>query len=128
MFRNARKGEVQRFKGRDVAKARLFIQNVSPKDVDCGFDPPYHGGWGMRLTTGEGIVVRLDRHGHDLNGARHDEAGRRIVTTKPGERIWALGEWHTVAGVAVHSAVSPPPRRLQSRDGAKSLQNAGRHK
>jgi len=52
------------------------------------------------LTTGRGIVVRLDRDGNDLNGARHEEPGRRIVTTKPGERIWALGEWRTVAGVA----------------------------
>jgi hypothetical protein len=68
------------------------------------------------LTTGEGIVVRLDRDGNDLNGARHDDAARRIVTTKPGERIWALGEWHTVAGVAVHSAVPLAPQPLPFTD------------
>jgi hypothetical protein len=37
-------------------------------------------------------MVRLDRDGNDLNGARHEDRTRRIVTTKPGERIWALGE------------------------------------
>jgi hypothetical protein len=68
------------------------------------------------LRLPEGIVVRLDQDGNDLNGARHEEPGRRIVTTKPGERIWALGEWHTVAGLAVHSAVSLAPHPLPFAD------------
>jgi hypothetical protein len=53
MFRDARKGEMQKFNGRDHAKAHLFIQNVSRKDVDCGFDPPYHS-WGMRVADSTG--------------------------------------------------------------------------
>ena len=60
------------------------------------------------LTTGEGIVVSLDRDGNDIRGARHEDPARRIVTTKPGERIWALSEWHTVADVTVHTAVPCP--------------------
>ena len=49
------------------------------------------------MTTGEGIVVSLDRDGNDIRGARPEDPTRRIVTTKPGERIWALGQWWTVA-------------------------------
>ena len=52
--------------------------------------------------TGAGLMVQLDRDRNDLLGtAWNEDRTRRIVTTKPGDRIWAIGEWHIVVKVQV---------------------------
>ena len=60
--------------------------------------------------TGAGLMVQLDRDGNDLLGtAWNEDPNRRIVTTKPGDRIWAIGEWHTIVKVRVWTALPAEP-------------------
>ena len=60
--------------------------------------------------TGAGLMVQLDREGNDLLGTSwNEDRTRRIVPTKPGDRIWAIGEWHTVAKVQVWTALPVEP-------------------
>ena len=49
--------------------------------------------------------MQLDRDGNDLIGdIWNKHRSRRIVTTKPGDRVWAIGQWHTVVEVRVWTA------------------------
>ena len=56
------------------------------------------------------LIVWLDEDGNSLHPwVRPAEAGRRIVTTKPGDVILHRGEPKTVVGVAVYRALGVEP-------------------
>ena len=60
--------------------------------------------------TGAGIQVQLDRDGNDLLGTSwNEDPNRCIVTTKSGDRIWAIGEWNTIVEVRVWTALPAEP-------------------
>ena len=80
MFLDSRKDHMRSFKPRDQAASQLFVQNVGSKEVECGFDPPYHsGGWGMEIA---------DKMGNRINGAWKDEH-RRVGVLIPPPPMWA---------------------------------------
>ena len=70
--------------------------------------------------TGAGIMVQLDRDGNDLLGtAWNEDPNRRIVTTKPGDRIWSLGKWNTIVEVRVWTALPVEPAWRPGGAGAR---------
>jgi hypothetical protein len=77
---------------RDQARIQLFVQNVGPKEIECGFDPPYHGGdWGTHIT---------DSAGQQIEGAWDLERMRIGIIIQPLSRWASLapGEIQPISG------------------------------
>lgn len=80
MFLDSRKDHMRSFKPRDQAASQLFVQNVGSKEVECGFDPPYHsGGWSMEIA---------DNVGQRISGVWKDEH-RSVGVLIPPPPMWA---------------------------------------
>ena len=81
---------MKRFQLRDQAAVHLFVQNVGPKEVECGFDPPYHpGDWILNIT---------DRNGERIDVLENRFRGGILIPPDPLFAKLAPGEIQPVTG------------------------------